>query len=136
LAECDSVAEENGSKLAVEALNRYETRSLNTANEVSMLIDHLKLRASGLLLDTFHMNIEESAIDLTLRKYGPRIVHFHIADSNRWPPGYGHLNVAAHLELLKELGYQGWVSAETLPKPSSAASVKDTADYLRRHNLL
>ena len=136
LKECDSTAEESGVKLALEAINRYETHSLNSAKEVAALIDKLKLRASGLLLDTFHMNIEERSIEVTLSNYASRIVHFHIADSNRWPPGNGHLNVNVLLEQLKDLGYKGWVSAEALPNPSPFDAVKETASYLKRYNLL
>jgi sugar phosphate isomerase/epimerase len=136
LEECDSAAEESGTKLALEAINRYETQSLNTAKEVATLIDKLKLRASGILLDTFHMNIEERSIENTLSNYLSRIVHFHIADSNRWPPGNGHLNVDALLKQLRDKGYQSWVSAEILPQPSRADAVKETADYLKRCNLL
>ena len=136
LKECDSAAEESGTKLAVEAINRYETQSLNTAEEVAILIDKLKLRASGLLLDTFHMNIEEQSIELTISKYASRIAHFHVADSNRWPPGNGHLNLETILKQLRDMGYQGWVSAEALPKPSRVDAVKETADYLKRHSLL
>jgi sugar phosphate isomerase/epimerase len=136
LEECDSTAKESGTKLALEAINRYETQSLNTAEEVATIVDKLKLRATGLLLDTFHMNIEERSIENTLSNYVSRIVHFHIADSNRWPPGNGHLNVDVLLIQLRNLGYQGWVSAEALPKPSRVDAVKETADYLKRRNLL
>jgi sugar phosphate isomerase/epimerase len=136
LKECDSTAGECGTKLAVEAINRYETQSLNTAKDVISLIDRAELRASGLLLDTFHMNIEERSIEATISNSLPRLVHFHIADSNRWPPGNGHLAIDAFLKQLKDSGYDGWVSAEALPKPSSIDAVKQTADYLKRRKLL
>jgi len=136
LIECDSAAEESGTKLALEAINRYETKSLNTAEEVATLLDELKLRASGLLLDTFHMNIEEQSLDLTISKYESQIAHFHMADSNRWPPGSGHLNLEAILKQLRDMEYGGWASAEVLPKPSRVGAVMETADYLKRHNLL
>ena len=113
LEECDAWAEENGMKLALEAINRYETQSLNTAGEVAILIDRLKLRATGLLLDTFHMNIEEKSIRLRFRSTAPRITHFHVADSNRWPPGNGHLDLEVILRQLRDKGYEGWVSAES-----------------------
>jgi len=136
LEDCDSAAAEHGTKLALEAINRYETQSLNTAEEVATIIDKLTLKASGLLLDTFHMNIEERSIDRTISKYTPRITHFHIADSNRWPPGNGHLDVGLILKQLKDAGYQGWVSTEALPNPSRVAAVKETANYLKRNNLM
>ena len=103
---------------------------------MAALIEEERLAATGLLLDTFHMNIEEASIEETIRKYASRIAHFHIAESNRWPPGHGHLRLEQHMRLLEELGYDGWVSAETLPKPDNASAVADTAQFLRTHNFI
>ena len=135
LKACDAEASNCDGKIALEAINRYETKSLNTAEHVAKFIDDSELNATGILLDTFHMNIEERSIESTIRSYVDRLVHFHIADSNRWPPGYGHLDIREELKILAELNYQGWVSAETLPKPSSQESVVATAKYLARCNL-
>jgi sugar phosphate isomerase/epimerase len=136
LVECDRAAAECGGRVALEAINRYETPLLNTASDVVALIEEERLTATGLLLDTFHMNIEEASMEKTIRKYVSSIAHFHIADSNRWPPGHGHLKVEDSLRLLETLGYDGWVSAETLPKPDNARAVVDTAHFLRTHNFI
>jgi sugar phosphate isomerase/epimerase len=136
LVECDRAATEYGARIALEAINRYETPLLNTARDVVAVIEEERLAATGLLLDTFHMNIEEASMEETIRKYISRIAHFHIADSNRWPPGHGHLKVEDSLRLLEALGYDGWVSAETLPRPDNARAVVDTAHFLRTHNFL
>jgi sugar phosphate isomerase/epimerase len=130
LQACDAEASCCNGKIALEAINRYETKSLNTAEHVARFIDDSGLKATGILLDTFHMNIEERSIESTIRSYVDRIAHFHIADSNRWPPGYGHLDIRGQLRILTELDYQGWVSAEALPRPSSIDSVVATAKYL------
>jgi sugar phosphate isomerase/epimerase len=136
LVECDRAATEYGAHIALEAINRYETPLLNTAEDVAAFIEEQRLNATGILLDTFHMNIEEASMEETIRKYISRIAHFHIADSNRWPPGNGHLRVEEQLKLLEGLGYTGWVSAETLPKPDNTGAVADTADFLRTHNFI
>jgi len=136
LVECDRTASEYKVRIALEAINRYETSLLNTAFDVARVIQEERLTATGLLLDSFHMNIEETSIEATIRKYHARITHFHIADSNRWPPGHGHLKVEDQLRLLEDLGYDGWVSAETLPKPDNTEAVKETARFLTTHNFL
>jgi len=136
LVECDSVAKSCATRIALEAINRYETKFLNSASEVSDFIESGKLDSTGILLDTFHMNIEEQSIEETIRAYNSRLVHFHIADSNRWPPGYGHLEIEGSLNLLRDLGYDGWVSAETLPKPNSIEAVKATAKFLKANNFM
>jgi sugar phosphate isomerase/epimerase len=136
LVACDRAAVEYGGRIALEAINRYETLLLKTASAVAGLIEEEGLTATGLLLDTFHMNIEETSIEETIRKYVSRIAHFHIADSDRWPPGHGHLAVEKYLRLLGRLGYNGWVSAETLPKPDNASAVASTAHYLKTHHFI
>ena len=136
LIECDAAAKRQGTRIALEAINRYETNFLNNADEVSAFIETSKLSSTGILLDTFHMNIEEQSIEETIRGNKSKLIHFHIADSNRWPPGYGHLRIEDSLHLLRDLNYDGWVSAETLPKPNNIEAVKATAKFLKAHNFM
>lgn len=136
LVECDRLASEYGTSLALEAINRYETYLLNTAAEVVEMIHEENLRSTGLLLDTFHMNIEETSIEETVRKHRGMVAHFHIADSNRCAPGLGHLQIQNILKILEELGYQGWVSTEVLSKPDNVSAVISTAGYLRERHLI
>lgn len=136
LRRCDRVARENNVRVALEAINRYETSLLNTAAEALQIIEEEKLAATGLLLDTFHMNIEERSISDSIRNNSHRIAHFHIADSDRWPPGHGHLEIAALLRILEASGYNGWVSTESLPKPNNNQAVADTAEFLKTHKLM
>lgn len=136
LRECDKAATESGARLVLEAINRYETSLLNTAAHVADLIQAEQLTATGILLDSFHMNIEEPSIEESMRKYHERIGHFHIADSDRWPPGHGHLKIEGQLRLLRDIGYEDWVSAEVLPKPDNKAAVKETADFLKAQKFL
>jgi len=136
LVECDEAAAELEVRIALEPINRYETSLLNTAAEVDTLIREEKLAATGVLLDTFHMNIEEQSIERTIRAHHARITHFHIADSNRWPPGNGHLRLGQLLKLLEDLGYDRWVSTESLPKPDSTRAVEETAHFLTTNRFL
>ena len=133
LVQFDREAKVNDIRIAIEAINRYETNLLNTANDVVELIENEKLDATGVLLDTFHMNIEEQSITESIRKNVMRIAHFHIADSDRWPPGHGHLEIDELLRILEDSGYTGWVSAETLSKPNNEGAVADTAEFLKSY---
>ena len=136
LTQCDRVAHEKNVRIALEAINRYETSLLNTASEAAQIIEQEKLTATGLLLDTFHMNIEEQSISDSIRNNAHRIVHFHIADSDRWPPGHGHLDISTLLHTLETSGYNGWVSTEALPKPNNAQAVADTAEFLKNQKFM
>lgn len=132
LRECAAAAAPSGVRLALEPINRYETSLINTVDEGLALIDVVGADNFGLLLDTFHMNIEEPSIEESIRKAGDRIFHFHVADSNRWYPGAGHLDFASILTALAETGYTGFVSGEFLPRPDVETAARRALQYLRR----
>ena len=117
LQACCQVAAPHGVRLALEPINRYETSLINTTAQGLALIEQVGAENFGLLLDTFHMNIEEPQIEASIAACGTRIFHFHVADSNRWYPGAGHLDFRSILEQLDATGYRGFVSGEFLPQP-------------------
>jgi sugar phosphate isomerase/epimerase len=78
------------------------------------------------------MNIEEPEIEESIRSCGKHIFHFHVADSNRWYPGAGHLDFRSMLEALASTDYSGWVSGEFLPKPDAETAAQKSILYLRR----
>lgn len=119
-------AKQKGVRLAIEPINRYETDLLNTAPEALGLIEEIGADNVGVLFDTFHANIEEARIETGLRVCGTRLFHVHIADSNRWYPGAGHINLASVIETLRKMNYAGWVSAEILPKPNILIAAEQT----------
>jgi len=131
LQECSRAALPYGVRLALEPINRYETTLINTCAEGLELIERVGAENFGLLLDTFHMNIEEPHMEASIARCGPRLFHFHVADSNRFPPGAGHLDFASLLRSLEETGYTGWVSGEFLPRPDAAEAARLAIAYLR-----
>ena len=130
LRECTSVAAGAGVRFALEPLNRYETDLIHTVDDGLKLIRRVGADNLGLLLDTFHMNIEEPVIEDSIRACGNRIFHFHVADSNRWHPGGGHLDFKPILESLFSIGYQGFVSGEFRPLPDADTAAKQCIDFL------
>jgi len=131
LRECSATARPHSVRLALEPINRYETTLINNAREGLELIERVGADNFGLLLDTFHMNIEEADIQASIRDCSERIFHFHVADSNRWYPGAGHLDFASILNALSATGYQDWVSGEFLPKPDAGIAAQESIVYLR-----
>jgi len=132
LNECCSAALPHGVRLALEPINRYETSLINNAAQGLELIERLGKENFGLLLDTFHMNIEEPSVEASIQKCGERIFHFHVADSNRWAPGMGHLDFKSILNALSRTGYHGYVSGEFLPMPDAVASARQAIGCLRQ----
>jgi sugar phosphate isomerase/epimerase len=132
LQECAATAAPAGVRLALEPLNRYETDLIHTVADGLELIERVGAANVGLLLDTFHMNIEEPLIEDSIRACGERIFHFHVADSNRWYPGAGHLDFQSILDALFATGYQGFISGEFMPLPDADTSAEQCIAYLRR----
>jgi 5-keto-L-gluconate epimerase len=132
LTEAAERAAHLGVRLVIEALNRYETDFLYNAQEVLEYLESLSCANVGLLLDTFHMNIEEANIPHTVGmalKSG-RLWHVHVGDNNRLPPGQGHFDFTGFLAALKEGGYEGYVTAELLPLPDADTAARQTIEYL------
>ncbi len=132
LCECSEAARPVGVQLALEPINRYETTLINNVAQGLELIGRVEADNFGLLLDTFHMNIEEAVIEDSIRACQAHIFHFHVADSNRWYPGAGHLNFKSILETLAGTGYRGWISGEFLPKPGAETAARESIAYLKK----
>ena len=101
------IAENHGVFLCVEAVNRFENPILNTAAEGVAFCRDVGSRHARLLLDTFHMNIEEDNIPAAIRLAGPYLGHLHTGESNRKVPGKGSLPWREICEALLDIGYEG-----------------------------
>lgn len=108
-------------KLALEPLNRYESRLINTVAQALEMVEQVGADNLGVLLDTFHANIEEQDPGGAIAAAGEKLFHVHLADSNRWVPGHGHLDFPPLLDALEKIGYQGALVVESLLKPAPQA---------------
>ncbi len=122
-----------GIRIAVEALNRYESDLANTAEDTLTLVQEVGHPNVGVLLDTYHMNIEERDPAGALRATAAagRLYHVHIADSNRLPPGCGHIDFARIVLALHAAGYHEYLSAELLPQPDPDSAARLTVEHMR-----
>lgn len=117
LRECAHIASEYGVDVLLEPINRYESNVAATAADMFRYID----AAGGglwLMLDTFHMNIEEADPLLTAQEAAGVTRHVHLADSNRLVPGRGHFPFPEFLHRLGRGGFTGSFAVEALPVPS------------------
>lgn len=131
LQACSNAAAPHGVRLALEPINRYETTLINNAAQGMDLITRVGAANFGLLLDTFHMNIEEPRIEDSIYACGSRIFHFHVADSNRWYPGAGHLDFHSIISALYSAGYTGYISGEFLPEPDAETAAAKNIGFWR-----
>jgi len=127
-------ADENGVLIALEPLNRYESDIINSAEEGLALIEQIGKSSMGIVLDTYHMNIEEQTFTGSIERVcsAGRLFHLHIGDSNRLPPGQGHIDFPEIVEALGSNGYSGYLSAELLPLPDGDQAAQRTIEHMRK----
>jgi D-psicose/D-tagatose/L-ribulose 3-epimerase len=107
------MAQERGLSLALEPLNRFETDLINTVADLDKLLKDINHPAAGILLDVFHMNIEEPDMEKAVLTAGDRLLHVQIADNYRGTPGTGQVRWDALQRGLKAVNYQGVISIES-----------------------
>ncbi|MFF0717734.1 sugar phosphate isomerase/epimerase family protein [Micromonospora sp. NPDC003816] len=112
LAPVAEYAGTRGVSIGVEALNRYETSVVNTIDQAMDLIDGLPSNV-GLMIDTYHMNIEEADPYAALAVAGPYIKHVQVSGTNRGAPGSDHLDWPRLFAVLAGTGYRGAVCIES-----------------------
>ena len=110
-------AEDRGVTYCLEIVNRFEQCLLNTAEEGRAFVDEVGHPAVKLLLDSFHMNIEEDHIGAAIRASKGYLGHFHMGECNRKVPGRGHMPWDEMMRALADIGYDGGIVMEPFVKP-------------------
>jgi sugar phosphate isomerase/epimerase len=122
-------ANQNNVNLPLEPNNRYEGYPffMRTLAEAKEIVEELRTDCSGIVADTFHMNIEETkSIPVALMEAGTHIRHIHCVDNNRLGVGMGSIDFKPIFAALKVMGYQGYLTVESCPPqidPKVIASV-------------
>jgi D-psicose/D-tagatose/L-ribulose 3-epimerase len=107
LTALSAYAYDKGAVLCLEPLNRFETSFVNLAAQAVEIVDRVDSPACKLLLDTFHMNIEEKSLGAAIRQAGTRLAHVHACENDRGAPGTGHVDWQDVAQALRDIQYQG-----------------------------
>ena len=107
--------------LAIEPVNRYETYLINTAAQAQAVIDRIGAPNVGLLLDTYHMNIEERGVAATLLRHAAGLRHLHLNESDRGSLGGGNIDWPSVFRAIVQAEYGGIASIEVFGGPSPRA---------------
>jgi sugar phosphate isomerase/epimerase len=126
---CD-MAGENGVTIIIEPVNRYEINFVNNLDEGAELLAKVERDNLGLMPDVFHMNIEDVQIGGSLVKHANLVKYIHFADSNRWAPGWGHLDFNDVFAGLRQAEFDGWSAIEILPHPDPDSAAKKAAETI------
>jgi len=118
-------AAQSNLSVAIELLNRYEAHQLNTTDDGLRFVRAVGAANVGLLLDAYHMNIEEADPPRAIENANGNLFLFHAADSNRQAVGRGHTDFRAIVNTLCAINYRGDVIFEcTAPGPDPFTAIK------------
>jgi D-psicose/D-tagatose/L-ribulose 3-epimerase len=106
-------ASDHGVTLCIEPLNRFETSFLNLAEQAIEVVDRVDSTVCQIMLDTFHMNIEEKSSGDAIRAVGARLKHIHACESDRGAPGSGQVHWDEVAQALSDIHYDGPVVIES-----------------------
>ena len=108
-----SMAKDQGLSIALEPLNRFESDLINTAEDVMRFIGDVNHGNAKVLLDGFHMTIEESNIAQAIRTVGDKLLHVQVSENHRGIPGTGLTPWTDFAEGLKAINYKGAIVIES-----------------------
>lgn len=129
-------ADKKGVGIMLEPQNRWNIDNLNTTAEAADWIDTLGCANLGILYDTYHGDLTEVSVAAGIVAARGKIGFVHCSDSDRLPPGTGHIHLADAFAVLKAIGFDGYVSMEIAQKPNSqaaAATAFATVSYILQH---
>ena len=126
------VAEEVGKPIILEPLNRYESHLLKSLNDAAEICRAVGSPGIKMMADFFHMNIEDADMGKAIEEVADCLAYVHLADSNRFQPGAGHLDFRPGLSALKRIGYSGFMTLECkIQGEATVKALSDTADHIR-----
>ncbi|MDA8586675.1 sugar phosphate isomerase/epimerase [Rhodobacteraceae bacterium] len=121
-AAIDQTLADEGVTLGIEAINRFETDLVNTSAEAVAMANASGSDHVGVLLDTFHLNIEEKDMGAAIAHAADKLVHFHVSDNDRGVPGSGHVPWGEVRDALKAMAFDKWIVAEMFVIAGNPAS--------------
>ena len=128
----DKKAKDLGVEVLIEPINHYETSYVTTVSEAYNLIGRLGLIKTGILVNSYHMNIEEGNYEQSIDYAKDRIWHVKLSDNNRQPPGSGHIDFSSIIGALKKIEYNGWYSIECFPKSNQQDVAALSINFLKQ----
>ncbi len=117
-------------QIALESVTHLQTNFINTLAESADIIDRVDRPNFRMMMDIFHMNIEEKSICDCIAKYRPYNIHVHLADNNRKYPGNCGLDIESVIKAFRESGYDGTFCTEIMQMPDQTVSAQKSIEFL------
>lgn len=132
LREVGHAAVEEGVELVVEPINHLQVGFNNSVGEVRDLVAAIDVPAFKLMVDTIHMNIEETSLTEPIHACGAALRHVHLCESNGGLLGSGHIDFKSVLAALEAMGYDGFGSVKVYRKAGFREAAQVSLEYLRK----
>lgn len=129
--EISHYGEEKKVRIALETVTIMQTNFINTLAEGLDMVKRVDMKNFQLMLDVFHLNLEEKNLYEAIRTYSPHNIHVHLADNNRRYPGHCGLDFDKIIGTFKECGYEGNFSTEIFQIPSQEKAAKGAIEHLK-----
>ncbi len=126
-------ARPHGVHLVLEPINVHQANHIHTTQDGIAMVQRVNRPNFGLMLDVYHMNIEDVNIYDSFREAADYCKFVHFSDNNRHWPGSAHLDFEQIVGVLGGIGYDGYVSLEILPWPDSNTAARSSIEFLRRY---
>lgn len=132
LSELTRFSKDFGVYLLLEPLNRYSTPFCCNTSDAMFVTSKLNNDYFSILLDTYHMNIEEMDFSDSIIKSKDFLKHIHFADSNRKMPGLGHINFNSILKTLRKIQYNNYIGLEPIVDRNYKVEIRQGLNFLNK----
>ncbi|PAV28347.1 hypothetical protein CIL05_17075 [Virgibacillus profundi] len=119
--------------IVMEPVNRNHANYLLTAKEMHAFVKEIDLNNVGIMLDLEHMLTEGEILSDTIQNVEPYFWHFHVCDSNRFPPGVGDYDFNIIMMILKQFNYNKYITIESFQKPNSSLAIERSYQTLKSY---
>lgn len=124
-------AAERGVTMILEPVAQIACNNINSTQEGIEVVRKVGRENFRLMADIFHMNLEDKSMEKSFREARPYLTHIHVCDSNRLAPGRGNFDFKRIIDMVKGIGYHGYISAEISQFPAQDVVVEEPIRVLR-----
>lgn len=118
-------------ELLIEPVTRLQTNYVNSTQDGIAFCKMVDKKNVNLMLDIYHMNIEDKNIHESLYEAKDFIRHMHFAENNRRIAGTCGMDFKSIIETLKNIGFDKAISFEIFQIPDSKTCAKNSIEYIR-----
>lgn len=116
--------------IALETVTIMQTNFINTMAEGVEMVKRVNKPNFKMMIDVFHLNLEEKNLYEAIEKYSPHNIHVHLSDNNRKYPGNCGLNFEEIIKVFHKCGYDGVFCTEIFQFPSMEEAAKQSISHL------